>query len=137
MLASRLTLWMALSGSLIACRSDPKRELAKELDRVYGPGAAWHVGFARDSTHLFIQVQGAYFGTLPDSQFSDRAQEVARFAFRQYPSRASLDSVTVSAGQGLTSRPLVVFRVGRSVTMPASALREDVPADSDRVVRHN
>lgn len=137
MAASRLTLVIALCGSLFACRSDPKRALGKELDRVYGPDATWLVGFARDSTHLLVQVQGAYFGSLPDSQFNDRARDIVRFAFRRYPAREALDSVTVAVGQVLSSGALGVFRVGRSITVPASSLRADVPAASDRVVRHN
>ena len=78
----------------------------------------------RDSTHLLVQVQGAYFGTLPDSQFNTRARLIAHFSFRHYGAWRVLDSVTVSVGQALKpGSGANVFRVGRSVTLPVSALQ--------------
>jgi hypothetical protein len=82
-----------------------------------GAAANPQVAFARDSTHLLIQLQADPFAELPDSAFTRLARQVAALALHEYQHAAVLDSVTVSAGETIAPNGAFrAFRVIRSHT---------------------
>jgi len=88
-----------LSGLMGACvgvtPDNSRTRLASVLRDSLGAAADPQVAFAKDPTHLLVQLATVAFPTVSESELSDEAKSIGGFAFKHYERANELDSVTV------------------------------------------
>jgi hypothetical protein len=91
--------WILPSALVAACvgvtPDNSRTRLASVLRDSVGAAADPQVAFAKDSTHLLVQLATVAFPTVSESELTDEAKSIGGFAFKHYERANELDSVTV------------------------------------------
>ena len=116
-LATTLLTLAAMASSCQSARDRSAAAVRAEL----GDSTQPSVAFLRDSTHLAVHLKASALAALSDSAFGTQARHVAQVALQAYPGAASVDSVSVLAGEEAV--PDFAFRIVRSRTFASRDLR--------------